>query len=86
MDTVRDSFKKGLNSPPIMAAVGLVVGIILGLVYGWVISPVDYVDASVSHLREDLKVDYLRMAIDSYALNQDTNKAGERYDLLGDEA
>ncbi len=86
MDTVRDSFKKGLNSPPIMAAVGLVLGIILGLVYGWVISPVEYVDASVSHLREDLKVEYLRMAIDSYALNQDAAQAGERYDRMGDEA
>jgi len=86
MDTVRDSFKKGLNSPPIMAAVGLVLGIIIGLVYGWVISPVEYVDASVSHLREDLKVDYLRMAIDSYALNQDATQAGERYDQLGEEA
>jgi hypothetical protein len=86
MDTVRESFKKGLNSPPIMAAVGLVVGIILGLVYGWVISPVEYVDASVSHLREDLKVEYLRMAIDSYALNQDSVLAGERYERLGEEA
>ena len=86
MDTVRESFKKGLNSPPIMAAVGLVVGIILGLVYGWVISPVEFVDASISHLREDLKVEYLRMAIDSYALNQDATQAGERYDRLGEEA
>jgi hypothetical protein len=86
MDTVRESFRKGLNSPPIMAVVGLVVGIILGLVYGWVISPVDYVDAAVSHLREDLKVEYLRMAIDSYALNQDAILAGERYDQLGEEA
>jgi hypothetical protein len=86
MDTVRDSFRKGLNSPPIMAAVGLVVGIILGLVYGWVISPVEFVNASISHLRDDLKVEYLRMAIDSYALNQDAALAGERYDRLGGEA
>ncbi len=86
MDTVRESFKKGFNSPPIMAAIGLVVGIILGLVYGWVISPVEYVDAAVSDLREDLKVEYLRMTIDSYALNQDATLAGERYDRLGEEA
>ena len=85
MDTVRDSFRKGFNSPPIMAAVGLVVGIILGLIYGWVISPVEYVDASISHLREDLKVEYLRMAIDSYALNQDASLAGARYDNLGED-
>ncbi|MFL7812586.1 MAG: hypothetical protein ACK2TT_05720 [Anaerolineales bacterium] len=86
MDTVQESFKKGINSPPIMAAVGLVVGIILGLVYGWVISPVKYVDGDIATLREDLKVDYLRMAIDSYALNQDAALAEARYNQLGEEA
>ncbi len=86
MDTVRDSFRKGLNSPPIMAAVGIVVGIILGLMYGWVISPVDFVDGSIAQLRDDLKIEYLRMAIDSYALNQDAGLAEERYDQLGEEA
>ncbi|MCJ7717633.1 MAG: hypothetical protein MUO54_14080, partial [Anaerolineales bacterium] len=86
MDTIQDNFKKGFNSPPIMGVVGIVVGIILGLLYGWVISPVDFVDGSIVQLREDLKTDYLRMAIDSYALNQDAALAEERYDLLGEEA
>lgn len=86
MDTIREFFKKGINSPPIMAAVGLVVGIILGLLYGWVISPVEFVDGNVAQLRDDLKVEYLRMAIDSYALNQDASLAEARYDQLGDNA
>jgi hypothetical protein len=86
MDTVQESFKKGINSPPIMAAVGIVVGIILGLLYGWVISPVKYVDGDIATLREDLKVDYLRMAIDSYALNQDAALAEARYNQLGEDA
>ncbi len=86
MDTVRESFKKGFNSPPIMAAVGLIVGIILGLLYGWVISPVEFVDGNIAQLRDDLKVDYLRMAIDSYALNQDAALAEERYNQLGENA
>lgn len=86
MDTVRENFRKGINSPPIMAAVGLVAGIILGLLYGWVINPVDYVDGNIEQLREDLKVDYLRMAIDSYALNQDAALAEERYNQLGENA
>ncbi|MCJ7734545.1 MAG: hypothetical protein MUP11_08345, partial [Anaerolineales bacterium] len=86
MDNVRDSFKKGFNSPPIMAAVGIVVGIILGLLYGWVISPVKFVDGNIEQLRDDLKVDFLRMAIDSYALNQDAALADERYNQLGDSA
>ncbi|NQS91248.1 MAG: hypothetical protein HQ574_02480, partial [Chloroflexi bacterium] len=83
---VKDSFKKGFNSPPIMAAVGIVVGIILGLLFGWVISPVKFVDANIEQLRDDLKVDYLRMTIDSYAVNQDATLADERYNQLGDSA
>ena len=86
MDTVRDYFKKGINSPPIMAAVGLVVGIILGLLFGWVISPVKFIDGNIVQLRDDLKVEYLRMAIDSYALNQDAGLAETRYDQLGENA
>lgn len=86
MDTVREYFKKGINSPPIMAAVGLVVGIILGLLYGWVISPVKFIDGNIVQLRDDLKVEYLRMAIDSYALNQDAGLAESRYDQLGENA
>ena len=86
MDTIQENFKKGFNNPPIMAVVGIVIGIILGLLYGWVISPVEFVDGSIMQLREDLQSDYLRMAIDSYALNQDAVLAEERYDRLGEEA
>lgn len=86
MDTIRESFKKGFNSPPIMAVVGLIVGIVIGLLYGWVISPVEFVDGNIIQLRVDLKTDYLRMAIDSYALNQDAMIAEERYNRLGEDA
>ena len=86
MDTIRNSFRKGFNSPPIMALIGLVIGIILGLVYGWVISPVEFIDGDIPQLRDDLKTDYLRMAIDSYALNQDAMLAEERYNRLGEDA
>jgi hypothetical protein len=86
MDTVREYYQKGINSPPIMAAVGLVVGIILGLLYGWVISPVKFIDGNIVQLRDDLKVEYLRMAIDSYALNQDVALAEYRYGQLGENA
>lgn len=86
MDKIQDNFKKGFNSPPIMAVIGIVVGIILGLTYGWVISPVEFVDGTITQLREDLKIDYLRMTVDSYALHQDAALAEERYDRLGEEA
>jgi hypothetical protein len=69
-----------------MAAVGLIVGIILGVLYAYVISPVKFIDGNIEQLRSDLKVEYLRMAIDSYALNQDAALAEQRYDQLGENA
>ena len=86
MDKIQDNFKKGFNSPPIMAVIGIVVGVILGLIWGWVISPAELDDLPVELLRADLKIDYLRMAVDSYALNQDAALAEERYDRLGEDA
>lgn len=86
MDKIREYIEYGFESPPIMAAVGLIVGIFLGLLYGWRIDPVEYVDGAIYQLRDDLKVDYLRMAIDSYALNQDASQAERRYERLGEDA
>ncbi|MBS3753872.1 MAG: hypothetical protein KGY46_10870, partial [Anaerolineales bacterium] len=86
MDKIRNYIEHGLESPPIMAVVGLVFGILLGLLYGWVIDPVEWEDTTVSQLRDDLKVEYLRMAIDSYALNQDAALAEQRYERLGEDA
>ncbi len=85
MDTIRNSFNKGFNSPRIMVAIGIVLGIILGLVYGWVISPVEFIDGSIAQLRDDLKTEYLRIAIDSYAINKDADLAEARYNRLGED-
>jgi len=60
----------------------LVLGLALGVLYGWVISPVQWIDGESAQLREDLRVDYLRMVIDSYSLNQDENLAIARYETL----
>jgi len=86
MDKIRNFIEDALESPPMMGAVGLVVGILLGIFYAYVLNPVEYVDGAIYQLREDLKVDYLRMTIDSYALNQDAALAEFRYQRLGDEA
>jgi hypothetical protein len=64
--------------------IGLLVGgLIIGLVWGYVIDPVDFIDATPSYLRADLQEDYLRMAIDSYRLNPDPNLAVQRWQNLG---
>jgi hypothetical protein len=65
-------------------SIGLfVVGLAIGLTWAWVIDPTDFVDADPSYLRADLQKDYLRMAIDSYRVNQDQNLAVDRWKNLG---
>lgn len=86
MEKIREYLEKVLENPPIMGIIGLVIGIALGLVYGWVINPVDWVDADISHLREDLKIEYMLMAVDSYALKYDADLAKTRWEQLGEEA
>jgi hypothetical protein len=66
------------------AVVGLVVGLALGLLYAWVLSPVEWKDASPSLLSEPYRQEWLRMAIDSYAANRDADLALTRYQALGD--
>jgi hypothetical protein len=72
-----------LKRPPFSTVLILILGIALGLVYGWVINPPVFVDATPISLRSDLQEDYLRMAIDSYRLNQDPNLAVQRWKNLG---
>ncbi len=59
------------------------IGLLLGLAWAYWIDPVDFVDATPSYLREDLRTDYMRMAIDSYRLNQSPDLAVQRWDALG---
>jgi len=76
-----------LNRPIYAAAAGFVIGVIIGLfVLGWGLFPVEWKDASPALLREDLKQDYLRMAIDSYTKNQDASMANRRFEDLGEDA
>jgi hypothetical protein len=68
---------------PIAPIALFVVGILLGLLIGWVIAPVEFIDATPSYLRADLQEDYLRMAIDSYRLNPNPDLAVQRWQNLG---
>ena len=79
-----DDIRNKLQNPVIAGAVGLVVGLILGIIYAWVINPVEWVDASVEHLRSDLQEDYLRMAVESYNLTHDNNTAQARFTGMGE--
>lgn len=61
----------------------LAAGIGLGLLYGWVISPVELVETSPATLRIDYKTDYILMAAEVYAADDDAEAAVCRLALLG---
>ena len=67
----------------IAATIGLFGGIILGLFYGYVIDPVEWINAPLDLVREDIQEDYLRMAIDQFGNKQDKNLALKRWRELG---
>ncbi|MGB9672694.1 MAG: hypothetical protein ACPL3P_01010 [Anaerolineales bacterium] len=80
MEKIRDLFKK----PWVIAGAAFLVGLFLGwFVIGWGIWPVKWTDASVKQLRQDLKKEYVRMAVDSYVLNKDAGLAQKRFKEMG---
>jgi len=70
-----------LKKLPIASILAVVIGVIVGLFVGW--QTKDFTNATPSYLRPDLQVDYLRMAIDSFRLNQNPDLAVQRWDNLG---
>ena len=72
-----------LKRPIVMVVLAVIVGFAFGLVWGWGIDPVKFVDATPAYLRDDLREDYLRMAIDSLRVNNDVNLAVRRWQELG---
>jgi hypothetical protein len=72
-----------LKKLPLVPIALFIVGILVGLMVGWVLAPVEFVDATPAYLRADLQEDYLRMTIDSFRLNSDPNLAVQRWVNLG---
>ncbi|MFN8414006.1 MAG: hypothetical protein U0Z26_16620 [Anaerolineales bacterium] len=70
-----------LKKLPIASIIAVVLGLIVGLFIGW--GTKEFKDATPFYLRPDLQVDYLRMTIDSYRINQNPNLAVERWKGLG---
>lgn len=59
------------------------LGTVLGLIYGWIISPVEYINASPERLRSDYKTDYVLMVAEIYQADGDLQQAILRLDSLG---
>jgi hypothetical protein len=70
-----------LKKPLVIAVLAAVVGLAVGIPVGW--ATVTVVNTTPAVMRPDLQEDYLRMAIDSYGVNQDPNLAVRRWDNLG---
>lgn len=84
---MKAKFFEFLGKPLYVGIAAGVVGLLIGwMLFGWLIWPVSWYDAAPSHLREDLKVDYARMSIDSFAKNQDAVLARTRFKNLGENA
>lgn len=76
------------RGPRITSASMLLLGLILGLagalVYAWALQPVVYVESSPARLREEHKVEYIRLVSQSYAADGDWNRAQRRLAALGE--
>lgn len=75
-----------IKRPAVAAVLGVIGGLLLGLLIGWGVWPVKWTDATPEVLRADLQEDYLRMAIDSFRLTGDPNRAVLRWQALGAQA
>ena len=75
-----DIFKK----PLVAGITGGILGLFFGLVVlGWNLWPVTWTNADPAALSPDHKAEYLRMAADSFALNQNTDLAKSRIEYIG---
>jgi hypothetical protein len=80
-----DDIREQLNRPLWVGIISFAVGLLIGLVVlGWWLWPVQWTDAGPSDLRLEYQETYLRMAIDSYTLNQDAAIAQQRIAEVGD--
>jgi len=71
----------GNRSTLIAGAAGGIVGLLIGLVFAWMIWPVSYNPGYPPTLASKVKDDYVQMAADSYAIDQ--NKATAQSRLKG---
>jgi hypothetical protein len=67
---------------------GLVIfcGALAGMIYGWVINPVEYVNARPESLRDDYKADYVLMVAEIYGKEGDIALAANQLALLGEDS
>ncbi len=70
-----------LKRPVIVAVLGVILGLIVGVIIGW--NTVTFANTTPEVMRPDLQEDYLRMAIESFQVDQNPQLAVQRWDALG---
>lgn len=80
---VGDLLSRITGDPKILGSAALVIGLLLGLLIAWVLWPVDVTGITPAHLDESYKLDYARMAVDSFNRNGDSGLANWRFQELG---
>jgi hypothetical protein len=87
MENIIGKIKELLKNSLVTAGLGFLVGLIIGLpLLGWGLWPVQWTDASPQELRQDVKVDYLNMTIESFSSNKDQQAALKRWNDMGPDA
>jgi hypothetical protein len=76
--------KPSFRNSILQIILALLIGLGMGLAYSWLISPVEYVDASPALLRADFKDQYRVVIAASYASTHDLASARARLELLSD--
>ncbi|MCE1255772.1 MAG: hypothetical protein LWX83_19755, partial [Anaerolineae bacterium] len=81
-----EKIRELLGRPVIAITFGVIVGLIIGWFgIGWGFWPVEWKDASARELRPDLRIDYLKLAVESYGRNPNDALAVRRWTELGDQ-
>jgi len=84
LKTMLQAIGRGSRNPLVGNGASFLVGTLFGLVIlGWMVWPVQYIDTTPQTLRSDIQLDYLRMTVDSFAVNGDPTLARSRFDALG---
>ena len=87
MDKILAKIRELVARPLVTGILGFTIGLIIGLpLLGWKVWPVKWTDAAPYHMRKDAQQEYLRMAIESYAYDQDARQGLLRWKELGDGA
>ena len=82
--SILPALNRRIRTPLFRNGICFLLGMLFGLVIlGWIVWPVQYVDTTPQTLRSDVQLDYLRMTVDSYAVNGDATLARSRFDALG---